>query len=490
MQSTIDETVSPATGEAAATKPAGWGELFSGRTGIYAFALAGGVTLHAVNMYIATTVMPSVVAEIGGLDFYAWATTLFVVASILGAALTARLLKVAGPRGAYVAATMIFAAGTLVSSLAINMPIMLVGRALQGVGGGFLYALAYGLTRLVLPERFWGRVIGLISAMFGVATLVGPAIGGMFAQYGAWRAAFWSLLPFTALFAVLAFATLPRSSPDRNERSPVPAFQLLLLTGAILSVSAGSLASELLWQVVGLGASLLMIGCIAAVDKGAKARLLPRRSFIVSTPLGALYLVIVLLMFAMQPEIYVPYLLQHLHGQSPLIAGYLAALMAIGWTVASFLSSRWQESGGDRLVLAGPVLTLAGLALLAIFLPIPGHGDWSVLAPVCLGLTLIGFGIGLAWPSLVTRVYRSAPSTEQDLAAGGMTTVQLFAIAFGTACAGLVANMAGITATGNTEGISNAALWLCVIFALSSAIAIPMARNVNLLTRHNEDVKG
>ncbi|WP_176073098.1 MFS transporter [Brucella intermedia] len=479
MQSSIEETTPAGTvGHA----PAGWGELLSGKNGLYALALAGGVTLHAVNMYIATTVMPSVVQDIGGMDFYAWATTLFVVASILGAALTARLLKSAGPRGAYVVATLLFAAGTLISSLAINMPVMLAGRSVQGLGGGFLYALAYGLTRVVLPERLWGRAIGLISAMFGVATLIGPAIGGIFAEYGAWRAAFWSLLPVSGLFAVVAFATLPRSSWDRNERVSIPVLQLILLTGAVLAVSAGSLSQETLWKIVGLGAAIFMIAIIAVVDRDANARLLPRRSFSLSTPLGALYLTIALLMLSMQPEIYVPYLLQHLHGQSPLWAGYLAALMAIGWTVASFLSSRWQEKGGDSLVVAGPVLALAGLVLLAIFLPIYGNGNWSLLAPVCLGLILIGFGIGLAWPSLVTRVYQSAPSTEQDLAAGGMTTVQLFAIAFGTACAGMVANFAGIAVPGGVEGAANASLWLSVIFALAPAIAVAVAFKVIRIT--------
>ncbi|MCQ6493184.1 hypothetical protein NPN24_27845, partial [Vibrio parahaemolyticus] len=79
-----------------------------------------------VNMYIATTAMPSVIADIGGLDFYAWATTLFVVASILGSALTAKLLNGSGPRGAYVLATSIFALGTLTSALAPSMPVLLL----------------------------------------------------------------------------------------------------------------------------------------------------------------------------------------------------------------------------------------------------------------------------------------------------------------------------------------------------------------------------
>src|SRR5690606_37869194 len=91
-----------------------WGELLSGRNLARSIALSGGVALHAINVFIATTVLPSVVKDIGGLDLYAWNTTLFVVASILGSALTARLLAVAGSRGAYATAAAFFIVGSLV----------------------------------------------------------------------------------------------------------------------------------------------------------------------------------------------------------------------------------------------------------------------------------------------------------------------------------------------------------------------------------------
>ena len=151
-----------------------WSDLFAGRNAVYSLALGGSVALHAVNIYVAVTIMPSAVEDIGGLDYYAWSTTLFVLASILGAALSARLLNRAGARNAYAIAAAIFATGTLVCALAPTMPVLLAGRFVQGFGGGFLYALAYGVMRLVFPQRLWSRVIGLISAMWGFATLVGP----------------------------------------------------------------------------------------------------------------------------------------------------------------------------------------------------------------------------------------------------------------------------------------------------------------------------
>ena len=130
----------------------------------------------------------------------------------------------------------------------------------------------------------------------------------------------------------------------------------------------------------------------------------------------------------------------------------------------------------------GPVLVLIGLILFALFVPLHGGGDWALLLPICISLLLVGFGIGLAWPSLVTRDDQNAPAPEQDLAAGGMTTVQLFAIAFGTACAGMVANFAGISDPGGIGGATRAAFWLAGLFALAPALCILVAIKVIRLT--------
>ncbi len=128
---------------------ASWGDLLQGRNGWLAVALTGGVALHAVNVHIVTTVLPSVVQDIGGLDWYAWNTTLFVVASIVGAAVSVRLLAALGPRGACLAALGVFALGSAACASAMSMPWMLAGRSVQGLGGGMLAALSYALIRVV-----------------------------------------------------------------------------------------------------------------------------------------------------------------------------------------------------------------------------------------------------------------------------------------------------------------------------------------------------
>jgi MFS family permease len=452
-----------------------WSALLSGKNAIYSLALCGGVGLDAVNILMATTILPSVVKDIGGLDYYAWSTTLFVLASILGAALSAKLLQSTGPRGAYGVAALVFAAGTVICALAPSMPVMLVGRFVQGFGGGFLYALAYAVIRLVFPEPLWARAIGLISAMWGVATLVGPAIGGVFAEVGAWRVAFWSLVPFVLLFALSAFVALPVRRADHLENSPVPLTQLVLLTACVLALSAGSVAPEPLWNAAGLAGALVLLALLVAAEARAEKRLLPKSALNVAAPLCTLYATIALLVIGIQPEVFAPYFLQVLHGQSPLIAGYLGALMAVGWTLASMLSASLSGDATRRAIVAGPIAIVLGMAMLAAFLPIHGAGALTVLVPACIGLALVGFGIGLAWPHLVKRVFQAAPVGEQDLAAGAITTVQLFITAMGTAAAGMAANIAGLSDPGGVPGAQSAALWVFAAFALTSVLGIPIA---------------
>ena len=449
-----------------------WAELFSGRHAIYTLILAGSVALHAVNIYVATTVMPNIVADIGGFDYYAWGTTLFVLASIIAAALSTQLLHGVGARNGYALAAGTFVAGTLGVALAPTMPALLVGRFVQGLGGGLLYALAYGVIPLVYPERMWARAIGFISATWGVATLTGPAIGGVFAELGAWRWAFFSLVPLGILFGGLAFTTLPHAGKRDDGTVAVPVRQLLLLTASVLTLSAGSLAGTSLGAISSVFVALFLFALLIVVEGRARVRLMPRGGISVSMPLGALYATAGLLVLGMQSEIYVPYFLQVLHGQSPLLAGYLAALMAIGWTLGSILSSGWSTARAQSAIVAGPALCLAGLALLAAFLPHPGGGDWLLLGPVCVGLMIVGLGIGFAWPHLVTSVFQAAPEGEQELAASAVSTVQLLASALGAAAAGVVANMAGIASPG-ADG-TPAAFWLPTIFAAAPALALAM----------------
>lgn len=461
------------TGNGVPVRDTGWFALFRDGNALYSIAFGSSVALHALNIFITATILPSAVGEIGGLDFYSWATTVFVISSIVSSALTSHVLALTGPRGAYVIASVLFIAGTVCCALADTMIVVILGRAIQGFGGGLFYALAYAVIRLVYRESLWPIAIGLTTVMWGVATLIGPAIGGVFAEFGVWRAAFWSLVPLTVLFCLLAVSVMPGKAPTTSTVEDVPYAQLALMILIIVIMSAASLGGNLPLSLAALGGVAVCAALFLNVESKARARIFPAFAGGSASELRRIYLAVGLMLIGMQPEIFAPYFLQVLHGQSPLSAGYLGALMALGWTAGSMLSAGWAGARAGRTIRTGPIFGLAGLIILSFWLPTPSSGGVFVLSVLGLGLALVGFGIGYAWPHIVTRVYKLAPSEELDLAATAITTVQLFATAFGAALAGVIVNLAGIS---GPDGASRAALWLHVLFLLAPAACVLLLR--------------
>ena len=449
----------------------GWGALLQGRTGLTSLALSGGVGLHAINLYIATTILPSVVRDIGGLPYYAWNTTVFEIASILGSALSIRLLHRTGPRGAFGVAALAFALGTLACGLAPTMLFLVAARAIQGFSGGVLFALSFAMIRLVFAEPLWPRAMTLISGMWGVATLIGPAVGGVFAEHGVWRGAFFALLPAIALFAALALAFLPGRTGDPVEPEVVPVRQLIVLTAALLAISAASVSADPMRQIAASVAAIGLAALLVGTELRSRQRLLPRGAF--AGTLGCLYATLSLVAITVTViEIFMPLFLQTLHNLSPVVAGYLAALVAAGWTAGSFASAGAIGRRADQAILATPLLTLTGMAGLFLLVPGKSAGDAITLLPISLSLILVGLGVGLGWPHLLTRVLLAADPDDQERAAASLTTVPVIVSALGAALTGMVANLAGLTDPGGDSGTSAAAAWLFAVFAIAPALAI------------------
>lgn len=445
--------------------------MLSGKNGLKSMALAGGTALHATNIYLATTILPSVIDDIGGLEFYAWNTTLFMVASIIGSVFSSRLLANYGPKKSYRFASLIFAVGTLICALAPNMPIMLIGRTIQGFGGGVLFALSYAMIRIVFVESLWPRAMALVSGMWGVAALSGPFVGGIFAEIDQWRLAFGILIPLTAGIILLTEKLLPGKDKNEEQKAQsIPWIKLGLLTLASIAVSLGSVFENPIYSIISLVAAFICFIAIIRLEKTSFTRLLPSGAYRISKPLGVLYLVMAVLVIATTVEIYVPYILQIIQGKAPFVAGYLAAFMAIGWTAASFLFSGVKGKTVRTIIFAGPVLMLLSLVGLYTYLPYKSASEGMEFYIICTSLLLLGFGIGMAWPHLLTKVLKSAKNGQEELASSSITTVQLIATSFGAALAGMAANLGGMTEPGGLEGTASATKLLFLIFMIFPAI--------------------
>jgi MFS family permease len=448
-----------------ATTAGSWRELLGRERLGTSTLLAGGVGLYATNEFLTISLLPSTVADIGGQRFYAWVITVYLVGSVVAATGVNPLLMRFGPRVAYLLTLAMFGAGTLACALAPTMELLLVARTVQGAAGGVLAGLGYAVINAALPNRLWTRASALVSAMWGVSVIVGPAMGGLFAQFGIWRWAFGSLAMLTLAMAALVPGALP--AQPKSERAPtvlsrIPAWSLVLLGGAALAISVAGVqhAAAAMAGLLAVGAAL--VGLFLVVDRRARATVLPRTAF-GPGPLKWMYVSIGLLMAATMADMYVPLFGQRIAGMAPAVAGFFGAVLAVGWTVSEILSASINRMRiVVRLVAAAPVIMAIGLGIAALSLG--DEASWPMIAAWAVGLFVAGAGVGVAWPHLSAWIMGAVDDpVEGGTAAAAINTVQLISGACGAGLAGVVVNM-------SEGGDVAAARWLFAVFTVLAAV--------------------
>ena len=426
--------------------------------------LAGGVALYATNEFLTISLLPSTVAEIGGQRLYAWVTTVYLVASVAAATTVGALLSRFGPRRAYLAALGVFGLGSLLCAIAPTMELLLVGRTVQGAAGGLLAGLGYAVINSALPQTLWTKASALVSAMWGVGTLVGPAAGGLFAQYGSWRWAFGGLAVLTVAMATLVPFALPARPADDDAlaQQRIPVWSLVLLGLAALSVSVAGIQRSVVVTIalVALGGALVAVFLV--VDRRTTASVLPPTAFRPG-PLKWIYLTLGVLMAATMADMYVPFFGQRLAHLVPVAAGFLGVALAVGWTVGEIASASVSKARVIvRMVTVAPLVMALGLGLGSVSLV--ADPPLGVIAVWVVALATTGVGVGMAWPHLSAWAMGSVSDPgEGGTAAAAINTVQLICGAFGAGLAGIVVNA-------TDRGDATAARWLFAVFGVLAAV--------------------
>lgn len=446
-----------------------WRDLLGPRYLGASTVLAGGVALYATNEFLTISLMPSAVAEIGGQRLYAWVTTVYLVGSVVAATTVHSVLMRWGPRRSYLFGLSMFGVGSLACALAPTMELLLVGRTVQGAAGGMLAGLGYAVINTALPSRLWTKASALVSAMWGVGTLVGPATGGLFAQFGSWRWAFGLLVVMTTAMSLLVPVALPGRPAGTTPptRVGVPLRSLLLLGTAALLVSAAGVPHDVRATAGLVAAGLALIPVFVMVDRRARSAVLPPSAF-APGPLKWIYLTLGVLMAATMVDMYVPLFAQRLAHLAPLAAGFLGAGLAVGWTAGEITSASLRRPAVIvRVVAAAPLVMATGLTIGAL----TQRQDASAgfVAAWALALVITGSGIGMAWPHLSAwAMSKVRDPAEGPAAAAAINTVQVICGAFGAALAGVVVNV-------SDRGDATAARWLFAVFAGLAAAAVVSA---------------
>ena len=428
--------------------------------------LLGGVLMQSMNVLLLTTVLPSIVGELGGVTMLSWPATGYLAASIVAASCAGMLASAAGARTVYCAGVTIFGVGALIASVATAMGWIVVGRLVQGFGGGLEVAVAYVLVRATFPELLWSRVIALMSSSWSASVLLGPLVGGMFARFGNWRAAFVATAIIGAGLALGAFFILPSRAARSAPPPRVPAARVALICLAIAATSWATVAASPLARLALIGAAVGALAVMLWLNRSARVPLLPRDAFSWRTPTGVGLWQVLLLCVTFSPlHIYMAIFLQQLHGLDPLAAGFSVATGSFAWTIASLLVAGASGAWPDRLIWIGPAVMGLSLAAMALLAP---HGPTALL----IGVTaLLGAGIGQCWPFVAHHIMDSAKAGNEVVAASSVPTVQQMGFALGAAFAGGVANAGGMSAAAD-DAMMQAAFFVPASFVVPAILAV------------------
>ena len=439
--------MTPTTGAPAAGS---WADVLGeGRLPRFALICLG-VWLNAADSLITATIMPSVGRSLGGYAYFGWATAGYLLGSVLAGASSGVLALRFGLRSATAAAALLYAAGCVLSALAPEIFSFLLGRILQGFGGGWVVGLCSVAIGLLFANRLLPRVYSAVSSVWGIAVLIGPLLGGLSADAGSWRVVFWAFAVQGAAMAVAAWFMLPAADASAA-RKAVAWRQLGLIAVGVALIGLADLAGNFAGTAGLTGAGVVVPVLTLKLDARSAVPLLPRGSGDLRTVHGAGYATMFLLnAAAMGLTVYGPAVLQTLRGLSALAAGYVVGAEALFWTAASLPVSGLTGPWPGRLIRLGVATVFAGLALCALVF----DGSQLILViiagrPCRQRLRIV---VGVHEPGILGAV------TEEERAIGGagIATVRLTGAAAGAAMAAAVANLLGF-AHGFSEPAARAA---------------------------------
>ncbi len=367
-----------------------------------------GMFLAAMETTVVSTAMPSVTADLGGLPLYAWAFSAYMLAATVTVPVYGKLADLRGRKPVLLVALGLFLVGSLMAGKAGSMGALIAWRALQGIGAGGIQPLTITIVGDLFDLHERSRMQGIFGAVWGLAGLVGPLVGGAIVHTVGWRWIFWINIPFgLASAAVLVLAYHER--PERHEHRLDLGGGVLLTAAVVAALLAVRSVSQALVAVpVALVAGALFL----AVERRAREPLLPLDLFSIRI-IAVSSLAGVLMGAAMTPTVtFIPLWVQSVLGASPTAAGAAIAPMAIGWPIASAVSGRFLPRLGYRPLLFGGFAMSAVAALLLPVVLRPGASVPSIQAL----MLLYGAGLGTANTPLVIAIQTSVPWNRRGVA--------------------------------------------------------------------------
>ena len=393
------------------------------------------VAIAAFDGLALVAALPAIADDLGNVALLPWVITAFLATSAVAGIAAGPIIDAVGVRRTFRVTGVWFLASSALAAIAPTMPLLVVARALQGIGGGLVISVALAAVGLAYPGRLRARAFAANSMVWGVMGFGGPVITAGLLALGSWRMIFVVQLPITAVALAAGWRTLP-STRDRPQRIVTDfrglAMITVLVAGSLVAVSQVGVR----WWLAGLTAgTATVVG--AAFWRHTDRALNPvvERGHITRFPLKRVHITAGLVLIAgLAADNYLPLYMQTTRGRSESFAAFSVLFLTVGWTTAAFVVSRllerWHESDmiltGSILML--PSVTIAGLGV-ALTWPIP---------VIFVGFFLMGASIGFVSTSGLTLLQASADDTEMGRVNAAHQFVRTLSITYGVAVGGAI----------------------------------------------------
>lgn len=384
-------------------------------------ALLLSMFMAAMEATVVGTAMPTVVADLGGLALYGWVGAAYMLASTVSVPVYGKIADLHGRKRVYVFGIALFLAGSLGSGAARTMGELIAARVIQGLGAGAMQPIALTIVGDIFTIEERGRIQGFFGAVWGVAGVVGPLLGGLIVHSFSWPWVFWINLPF-GLASIAVVWRYFHEEKQKNGEAPLDWLGASLLTAGASLVLLGATGEHPLLTLPG-GAA--MIAAFAWVERRAADPVLPL-GMVLDRAIGVATLSGLLLGAAMMGILmFVPLYAQGVLGRTPTESGAAVTPMLVGWPLASAVTSRLLVRTGFRapVVLGSLVVTVSLAAFAALLSP------EAPLFTVQLVMFVYGVGMGLANTALLIAVQASVPWNRRGVA----TATSMFSRSMGGA---------------------------------------------------------